>query len=227
LTSTTGFVGPGMAKLYGLSHTGSDLTEEELGPNRVGFFSQLPFLTLNGLNGDPDPIHRGASINFDILCAPLGPPSAALPPIPPLKEDQTNRERITSLTKGCGGSCHNQLINPVGFAFEHFDGMGQYRDTENGGLTIDSSGAYRFSEGSRAFSDAGGLMQAMADGKQAHLCYAKKLASFSLQRDIVESDLPLLNALSTVSRAADGSLKQVLTELVRNDAFRIHDQGAQ
>jgi len=225
LTSRTGFVGPGMAKLYGLAHTGSALTEEELGPERVGFFSQLPFLTLNGLNGDPDPIHRGASINRDVLCAPLGPPAAALPPIPVLEENQTNRERITTLTMGCGGACHKQLINPVGFAFEHFDGMGQYRETENGGLTIDSSGTYQFSEGKRAFADASGLMQAMAEGQQAHLCYAKKLASFSLQRDIVESDLALIGALAEVSRGTQGSVKQVLIELVKNDAFRKHEEG--
>jgi hypothetical protein len=202
------------------------MVEQDFGPQRVGFFSQLPFLTLNGLNGDADPIHRGTSINLDILCAPLGPPAADLPPIPALEPNQTNRERISTLTDACGGSCHRKLINPVGFAFEHFDGMGQYRDTENDELPIDSSGAYEFIEGTKTFEDAGGLMQAIASGKQAHLCYAKKLASFSLQRDIVESDLSLVNALAKVSRGADGSVKQVLTELVKNDAFRTHEEGA-
>jgi hypothetical protein len=227
LITTSGFMGPGMAKLYGFKYTGSELIEQDLGPERVGFFSQLPYLTLNGLNGDPDPIHRGASINLDILCAKLGPPAAQLPPIPPLEENQTNRERITTLTQGCGGTCHNQLINPVGFAFEHFDGMGQYRDTENDGLTIDSSGAYDFGAGPKTFSDASGLMQAMANGQQAHLCYAKKLASFSLQRDIVDSDLPLISTLSEVSRGNEGSVKQVLIELVKSEAFRAHNEGVQ
>lgn len=227
LTTNSGFMGPGMAKLYGLHQTGSGFTQQDLGPERVGFFSQLPFLTLNGLNGDPDPIHRGASINFDVLCATLGPPSAMLPPIPPLEANQTNRERITTLTKGCGGVCHNQLINPVGFAFEHFDGMGQYRDTENDGLTIDTSGSYQFSDGAKPFADAGELMQAIADSEQAHLCYAKKLASFSLQRDIVESDAALVSDLAKVSRSDHGAVKDVLTELVKTDAFRIHDPGAQ
>jgi hypothetical protein len=226
LTSTRGFVGPGMAKLYGLRQTGSGFIEQDLGPERVGFFSQLPFLTLNALNGDPDPIHRGASINFDMLCAKLGPPSPVLPPIPPLEPNQTNRERITALTEGCGGSCHGQLINPIGFAFEHFDGMGQYRDTENDDLAIDSSGSYEFIDGARPFAGAGELMQAMADSQQAHLCYAKKLAGFSLQRDIADSDAALLDTLASVSRSKDGSVKQVLTELVKNDAFRIHDPGA-
>ena len=68
-------------------------------------------------------------------------------------------------------------------------------------------------------------MQAMAEGQQAHLCYAKKLASFSLQRDIVESDLALIGALAEVSRGTQGSVKQVLIELVKNDAFRKHEEG--
>ena len=227
LTTTSGFMGPGMAKLYGIDHTESGMIEQDLGPDRVGFFSQLPFLTLNGLNGDPDPIHRGTSINLDILCAPLGPPAADLPPIPPLEPNQTNRERISTLTDGCGGVCHKQLINPVGFAFEHFDGMGQYRDTENEGLTIDTSGSYAFSDGAKDFADAGELMQAMAEGEQAHLCYAKKLASFGLQRDVVTSDLALVSALASTSRSENGSVKQVLLELVKSDAFRTHDPGAQ
>lgn len=225
LTSTRGFVGPGMAPFYGLSATGSGLTEQDLGPQRVGYFSQLPYLTLNAFNAEPDSIHRGVSLNLDVLCAPLGPPAATIPPVPPLQPGQTNRQRISALTMGCGGACHNQMINPLGFAFEHFDGMGQYRDNENGGLPIDSSGAYTFSEGTKQYQDAAGLMQAMADSEQAHLCYSKKLASFGLQRDIVPADVTWLGALATVSKAPGGSLKRVMLELVKSDAFRTHLGG--
>jgi hypothetical protein len=66
----------------------------------------------------------------------------------------------------------------VGFAFEHFDGMGQYRDMENS-KPIDSAGGYPFAEGYKTFANAGELMRAMADGEQAHTCYAKKVAGFA------------------------------------------------
>ncbi|RYZ02361.1 MAG: DUF1592 domain-containing protein [Myxococcales bacterium] len=227
LTSTQGFVGPAMAKLYGSTSSGSGFVEQDLGPARAGFFSQLPYLTLNALNDEPDSIHRGVSINLDVLCAPLGPPVAMLPPVPALKPGQTNRERITTLTQGCGGVCHNELINPLGFAFEHFDGMGQYRETEGAGLAIDSSGSYTFSEGEKTFQDAAGMMQAVAESEQAHLCYSKKLASFGLQRDVVAADMPWLGKLSEVSRGQGGSVKKVLVELVKSDAFRTHAGGSQ
>ena len=201
-------------------------SQQDLGPQRVGWFSQIPYLALYGFNGDPDSIHRGVTLNLDVLCATLGPPAATIPPIPPLEPGQTNRQRIDTLTSGCGASCHNDMINPLGFSFEHFDGMGQYRDTENGGLTIDSSGSYTFADGStKSWTDAAGLMQVLASTPQTHTCYAKKLASFGLQRDIVASDMPLLTALTASSMAATGSVKQMILDLVRNDAFRTHVGG--
>jgi len=224
LTSTTGFVGPKTAKLYGMSAPTS-YVQKDLGPQRVGYFSQIPFLALNGLNADPDSIHRGVYLNRDVLCAKLGPPAVNIPPIPPLQPGQTNRQRIDTLTAGCGSLCHNQMINPLGFAFEHFDGMGQYRDTESGGLAIDSSGTYGFLGGTKTFANAAELMQDMANDEQAHICYAKKLSSYALQRDIVDADMPLLQTLAQTSMGGSGSIKNMILQLVKSDAFRTRVGG--
>jgi len=226
LTSTTGYLGAGLAPLYGVSAPSSGYVERDFGAKRVGYFSQIPFLALNGKNGDPDAIHRGVTLNVDVLCAQLGPPAVALPEVPPLEPGQTNRQRIYKLTSDCGGSCHNEMINPLGFAFENFDGMGQWRDTENGGLTIDASGSYTFADGTtRTWKAGADLMQGLATSPQAHTCYAKKLASYGLQRDIVDKDLPMLSALTSTSMGAGGSVKQLVVDLVRNAAFRTHIGG--
>lgn len=220
LTSSRGFMGPGMATLYGLPSRGSGFVERELGAGRAGYFSQLPYLTLYGHNSQPDSIRRGRTLALDVLCSVLGSASDDLPPIPEHHAGQTNRQYIESLTAACGTSCHNEIMHPLGFAFEHFDGMGQYRETEPAGLPIDSSGSFSFTDGQVDFADNVELMAAMANSQQTHLCYAKKLASFALQRDIVESDLPLLTELASVSDA--GSTQQVMVELVKSDAFRTH-----
>jgi Protein of unknown function (DUF1592)/Protein of unknown function (DUF1588)/Protein of unknown function (DUF1595)/Protein of unknown function (DUF1585)/Protein of unknown function (DUF1587) len=229
LTSTSGFVGPGMAPIYGADITApaSGFAERDLGATRVGYFTQLPFLALYGFNDEPDTIHRGVSMINDVLCAKIGPPATVLPAIPALKEGQTNRQRISTLTASCGGSCHNENINPLGFAFEHFDGMGQYRDVENGGLKIDSKASFAFAEGTQSYSDAAELMQELAAGEQVHKCYAKRIASFGLQRDIVAVDTPLLESLTQASMASDGSVKKVILDLVKDDAFRTRVGGAQ
>lgn len=230
--ATKGFVGPKMAALYGggVGAPASGFVESDLGANRVGYFTQLPFLVLYAHNDAPDSIHRGVSMSLDVLCAPLGPPANDIPPLPPVMPGQTNRMRVDAHTKGCGTICHNNMINPLGFAFENFDGMGQYRETEMNGtetLPIDASGSFAFVDGSKTYKNASELMKVLASDQQTHLCYTKKLASFGLQRDIVEADLPLLAELSSVSASASGSVKQVMLDLVKQDAFRIRAGGAQ
>lgn len=221
LTSTRGFMGPGMAALYGLPSPDSGFVEAKLDASRVGYFSQLPYLILHSINGESDGLHRGAGLALQVLCSPLGPPSAGLPPVPERIEGQTRRQYIDSMTSACGAACHNEIMNPLGFAFEHFDGMGQYRDVEAGGLPIDSRGSYTFSQGKVDFADHTELMQAMANSMEAHACYAKKLASFGLQRDIVTKDWPWLEELASVSRDA-GSTQELVLALIQSDAFRVH-----
>jgi hypothetical protein len=217
-TSTRAFVGPGLAPLYGFDAP-SDLEERELGSSRRGYFMQVPFLLLNANNRVPHPFLRGLAIHFDVLCAVLPPPPATEIPVPPaLEPGQTNRERFTALTEGCGGACHNVFADPLGYAFEAFDGMGEFRDEDNG-RPIDTTGSYPFAEGTRDFSGAAELMGILAESPQAHTCYAKKLTGYALQRDVVEPDRPLLEDLAESSRA--DSLKALALALVRDPAFRV------
>jgi hypothetical protein len=226
LTSTSGFVGPGLAKLYGVTAPTSGYVERDLGAKRVGFFSQIPYLARFAINGEADPIHRGTHVGIDVLCANPGDAVPNLPSVPPLQPNQTNRERYEALTGGCGGECHNVFINPIGFAFENFDGMGQWRDMQNN-KPVNAAGSYPFTEGQKSFTGAADLMQIMAEGEQSHLCYGKKLAGFALQRDLVAADLPTLNALKTASMSQGGSIKKMFLELVKTPAFRTRVGGAQ
>jgi len=225
LTSTTAFVGPNMASIYGLPRSGSGMTQVEL-PDRVGYFSQAPFLALWARNNEPDSIHRGARLNLDVLCADPGIPNVDLPAVPPPGENETNRMVVTKLTSGCATVCHGEIINPIGFAFENFDGLGRFRDTDNG-QPVDTTGIYPFQEGNLSFSGAPELMGHMANGTQAHQCWAKKMASYAMQRDLVEEDRPLVEALGAVSQASGASFKQVMLALVKADAFRTRVGGVQ
>jgi hypothetical protein len=222
LTSSDAFVGPGLAPLYGMDPPASGLELVSLGPSRTGYFMQVPFLLLNGNNRVPDSIRRGFAIHHDVLCADLVAPASDIPPIPALKEGMTNREIVTELTDGCGAVCHGQLLNPLGFAFENFDGMGVERALDNG-KPVDTTGQFAFDDGVHEFADAVELMQILAGNAQAHQCYSKHVAGYALQRDIVESDRPLLESLGEVS--AGDSLKELAVSLVRDPAFRLRQEG--
>jgi hypothetical protein len=226
LTSNVAFASAGMAKLYGTTVTGSGMQQITMSPSRMGYFSQVPFLALWGINGDPDSIHRGVHLNLDVLCAVPGSAGIELPPVPPVAENQTNRERYTALTSACGGACHNTIINPLGFAFENFDGVGRERTMDHG-KPVDTSARYPFAEGTKDFKNSTELLQIIASGTQAHQCYAKRVAGYALQRDLVEADRPLVESLGKVSLEANASVKAVMVALVKENAFRTHVGGAQ
>jgi hypothetical protein len=223
LTSTVGFVGPLMAPLYGMPAPSSGLEQRDLGSARPGFFTQAPFLVVNSINNDPDIVRRGFTIHFDVLCADTDGALSDLPPIPPLEANQTNRQRLSALTEGCGGDCHNAFMNPLGFAFESYDGMGRERSLDNG-MPVDTQATYPFASGTKTFSGAPELMQILANEPQAHLCYAKQIAGYALQRDIVESDRPLLTELAA---DLEQSTKEMMLSLVRSPSFRLRSAGAQ
>ncbi len=223
LTSTRGFVGPGLAPFYGVQPAPSQLEERELGPERSGYFMQVPFSMLWALGEQPNSIARGVALLKQVLCASLSVPASTPPFMSRPPTGQTNRQQVTEFTASCAGACHKAYIDPLGFAFEELDGMGRLRGTDNG-LPIDSSGSFPFEDGERSFQDAAELMHVLAEGTQAHVCYAKKMAGYALQRDIVAEDRPLLDSLAAVSH--DASLKEVIIALVRDPAFRVRQGDA-
>ncbi|MGB8331800.1 MAG: DUF1588 domain-containing protein, partial [Polyangiales bacterium] len=156
-----------------------------------------------------------------VLCTELPPPPDALPPIP--TDDgmtMTSRERIEMHTGPgtCGASCHGTFINPVGFAFERFDGLGQYR-TEEVGLPVDASATFEFADGPVTYDGAAEFTDAITARIQTHDCYTKHWVEYALGRDTAGSDLDLIQDLGDASLEGR-SIRELIIELVRSDAFR-------
>jgi len=220
LTSTVAYANERLAPFYGVEVSGPELQEVDLGPERPGLFTRLGFLAYNGTLRDPDSIHRGVEINRTMMCASLSPPPGIIPALPTVEPGQTNRERVNAHTGPgtCGAGCHTTIINPIGFAFENFDSMGQLRDTDNG-KPVDTSSAYSFDEGLVAFDGAPELMALIAASPRAHACYARHLAEFGLGRDIDEQDKPMIDALQRASVLDRESIKELLMAVVTSSAF--------
>ena len=222
LTSKQAYLGPALAPLYGLAAPAAGLELRDIGPSRAGYFMQVPFLMLRGVGVQPDSIQRGNQVEVTMLCGPdHGPTDVVIPPLPPLMEGQTNRQRVTQIDSTCGGACH-RYIDPLGFAFENFDGLGRKREDDNH-LRIDTTGSYPLAEGVASFVDGPDLMRIMADSTQVHTCYSKSVTSYALGRDLVEQDRPVLESLAKVSRSQ--SLKELIVALVREPTFRSRNDG--
>jgi Protein of unknown function (DUF1592)/Protein of unknown function (DUF1588)/Protein of unknown function (DUF1595)/Protein of unknown function (DUF1587)/Protein of unknown function (DUF1585) len=219
LTSRLALVNESTAPFYGLTATGSALTEVMLDESRPGFLTRLGFLAQNATLRDPDPIHRGVDITRRLLCKTLVPPAGVIPPLPDFVPGQTNRERVQAHTgEGFCGGCHNTLINPVGFAFEGFDAVGKARTTDNG-KPIDTTGSYDFGSGVAPFKDAAELSALLAESPQAHGCYAANLSEFALARDVATGDGPMIAALQDASMSQRLSLKDTLLAIVSSKEF--------
>jgi len=229
LTSDRAYVGPNLAPFYGITPAPSALEARLVGSSRIGYFMQVPFLLLTHASIDrtiiprePNSIGRGVTLEGRVLCGlEYG---LELSRLPALEPNQTNRQRISALTNAdpsCA-RCHQDRIDALGFAFENFDGFGQERQTDNG-LPIDTSGRYPFTEGVKEFADGKELMTILASSEQAHLCYAKMLASYGLQRDIIEADSAFIETLAKVSRS--GSTKELVISLIKAPAFRVREAG--
>jgi hypothetical protein len=178
------------------------------------------FLALFAGEQQPDPIHRGVFINQQVLCVELKPPAANVPPLPGEQPNTTNRQRIEALTgKGtCGQACHYTLINPLGYAFEHYDSVGKYRTTD-GGLNVDASGTYALDGQDQSFQDGLELVELLAGSQAAHRCYARHWLYYLAGRLPDAGDAATLDELAAASGAQDLSTKDLVRALVQSDSF--------
>ena len=221
LTATHTYADADIAAIYGLEGTfGSELQEVELDPaQRAGLLTRSGFLMSLSHEVDPDPIHRGVFVSFELLCniqPPIPDNVTSVEPDP----TKTNRERVEDHTGvgTCGAGCHDTLINPAGFAFENYDAIGAWRTMDNG-KPVDAAAEFQFDGELHAYENAVELSQLLADSPQAHACYAKHLLEYAYARTPHETDEEALEALGAASVAGDLSIRGVITELVTSDDF--------
>jgi Protein of unknown function (DUF1592)/Protein of unknown function (DUF1588)/Protein of unknown function (DUF1595)/Protein of unknown function (DUF1587)/Protein of unknown function (DUF1585) len=228
-TTPVGLVNAPVASRYGLPGSFDANTWTQVtfaAPARPGILSRLGFLAYYGHEALQDTIHRGANINSRILCTELSPPpNIQIPPLPAQDPTKTNRELVTEFTETCGAACHVPYINPAGFAFENFDGLGTYRTVENG-KPIDSSGEYSFEDGPKKFANLDEFTQLLAHSSQAHNCYTKKWAADLYARIPRQADENLAAALAQKSISDHLSSIDVVLALVSDDAFVTRVEGS-
>lgn len=223
LTTRTGFVGPATAQFYGITAPAT-LTETELPAERAGFFTQLPYLMYFARDLQSYGILRGVHLNTEVLCSKLPELGAPAPPLPEV-EYVTSREYMEKGTV-CGGTCHSEYINPLGFSMENFDGMGRTRELDNG-VAVDTTGAYPFVGAMTHFADAVDLMSLIASNEMAHDCYSRYIASYGLGRTLGEQDYELVSDLAAKSLNDNASTKDLILALIASPQFTTREGANQ
>ena len=123
---------------------------------------------------------------------------------------ETTREEIELLTGQdlCIG-CHIE-INAPGFAFENFDAVGGTRQME-GGVNVDTTGQMDIDGTAVSFSNAVGLVDALASSDEAKRCYAAKWLEFSYGRRFASSDQMVRDQLAAEGLGATAIATRITT----------------
>jgi hypothetical protein len=214
-------VSPALAKLYGTT-AGGDGTVTFKGTERAGILTQAAFLTAHAEPDGSHPVKRGVHVLRGVLCRDIpGPPDGLM--IPPLAErepGQTTRQRFEAGTSGkmiCE-SCHNQ-INPVGFAFENYDAVGQYRTMEENKM-IDASGTLKLNpSGEIQFANAVELSKALANNDEVRSCMSKQWLRYVLRRmEVADEAGSFAVALDDFAKSGY-DLRELLVSTTKTRAF--------
>ncbi len=214
-----------LASIYGANARGNEGDRLELNASeRSGLFTLAGVLASTGNTDGSNPPRRGKLVWTELLCGFVPPPPANVPPVAPPTESSTTRERFESHTGNpCAGACHT-LFDPLGFAFENYDGVGGYRREENG-FPVDSSGTLTTPKGAVIeFEDAVELMGALSTSFEVDRCIADKWFVYMLGRKATDADKGSFETAyraAGAGAAADLSVRQFIAEAVSTTAFRM------
>jgi hypothetical protein len=189
------------------------------GVPRLGILTQASILSTQAKANQTDPIHRGKFIREQFLCTTPPPPPPNLVVSPPLLDlRKTTRERFEQhrADPACA-SCH-QLLDTLGFAFEHYDAAGRYRDSENG-VPIDASGYVHQTDVDGPIDGVPDLVRKLLASERVQSCMITQLFRYAFGRGETESDACTLDHLGRVFSETRGDLAEVLIALTQTDPF--------
>ena len=117
----------------------------------------------------------------------------------------------------CAKGCHG-LIDPLGFAFENYDGLGKYR-TADGGKPVDASGTMSIDGKDRSFASAKELMPMLASSETVRSCLVTQWARFALARSEAPDEAGALAAARVAFAGAQYDLRAMLVALTQTPSF--------
>jgi hypothetical protein len=224
------YVDDALATYYGLPAPGGTGMQQVMPQDRdvAGVLTQGAMLAVQARSGETHPIKRGLFVREQLLCTIPPPPPADLNVFPPPADpNATTRERYEQHRNdpACSG-CHN-LMDPIGFGLENFDGTGRWRTTENG-LDIDASGELTGTDVDGPFIGAKELADRLATSKAVSDCVSTQWFRWAYGRtENPDIDACNIDDLQTRFDDADHDMRELLVALTQTDAFMFRPAAAE
>jgi hypothetical protein len=223
LTADYSYLNETLAMLYGINTVKGGQFRRVALPDskRYGLLGKGAVLMVTAYPNRTAPVLRGAWI----LERMLGTPPAQPPPnVGDLKDGPrakpaTLRERFEqhSANPSCF-ACHG-VMDPLGFALENFDTVGQYRarDPDTGGA-VDSAGT--LPDGTKITGPDDLRLALVARPEQFVQTVTEQLMSYALGRHLEPADMPVVRQIVREAGRDQNRFASIVSSVVVSDAFR-------
>ncbi len=194
--------------------------------HRGGVLTQASVLMLTSDGTRHRPVHRGVWVSEAIFGRTPPPPPPNVEPLEPTPFDKpkaTIRQQLEAhATHATCASCHAK-IDPLGFAFDNFNAIGQWRSEENvpGGQgdnpQVKASG--KLPDG-RSYAGPDEFKQLLAqDIDRFAEAFVEQLATFALRRMMTVDDRTQIKAIAQEAQNDDYKLRALIEHFVMSDLF--------
>ena len=225
LTANYSFMNEDLATFYGDdvldSVAGPEFRQVQLDPERrAGLLTSAGLMATHANANQSSPVFRGKFVREQLMCNTLPPPPNDLVIEPPeLDPNKTTKEQFEEIgaNPACAG-CHT-LMNPIGFIFEHYDGVGLWRDEQNG-MPIDALGeVVQTDDIDGEYDGALEFAAALAQSTQVQECVSSQWFRFAYNRTVTEEDSCSVDQLNDVFRSSNFNIRSLLVALTQTNAF--------
>ena len=219
------FVNERLAKHYGVPNVyGSQfrrITWPEDSPRR-GLLGQGSILAVTSIATRTSPVQRGKWLLENVLGTPPNPPPAN---VPPLKENKTGAKQLSvrelmeahRKNEPCAG-CH-KVLDPLGFALDNFDAVGQWRTVSESGEQIDASGVLADGTKVTGVADLRAALLSRPDVFAGTL--TEKLLTYALGRGVEYYDMPAVRSVTHQAALNNYRFSSLILGIVESTPFQM------
>ena len=190
------------------------------GTERQGLLTQGSILTLTSNPTRTSPVKRGKWVMENLLATPPPPPPPGVPELETGdKLTGSLRQRMEKHRENAMcASCHDRM-DPIGFAFEHFDGIGAWRERD-GTDAVEPAGVLGSGE---AFRDHRDLNRILAGSRKADFlrCITEKMLTYALGRGLEYYDRPAVQKIVRDLETGDGRFSTLVLGVVNSAPFQL------
>ncbi len=217
-TSSKSFLDTHLAALYG-GTGGAALAPADLNATqRGGILTHGSFLAAHASSDESNPTRRGKVLTDRVVCVEIALPPDDVPDPKPPAPNLSVRERFEEHSKQpCATACHG-IMDPLGFAFENYNGIGGFQ-TMDGGKPVNASGSLKLDGKEHPFKNALEMGKVLGDSKQVGDCLARQFLRYALKRkEQIGDEAGLASALAAFS-SKGYDLRELMVALTKTKAF--------